>query len=143
MKTLVLKTLALNVVAVAFSASMVGATFADEKDYTFVNDKDAIADLVGIEALEGAKGLTKSEIEEQNLALEDDQFVVVTYKNLAAWIKSSSDFSPKIDGKNKSQKEGLEQLSTIATKAALEAAIKKVNDEEGKPFTEKEITTLF
>lgn len=143
MKRFALKTLALNVAAVAFSLSMTGATFADEKDYTFVNDKDAIADLVGIEALEGAKGLTKSEIEEQNLALEDDQFVVVTYKNLAAWIKSSSDFSPKIDGKNKSQKAGLEQLSTIATKAALEAAIKKVNDEEGKPFTEKEITTLL
>ncbi len=64
MKRFALKTLALNVVAVAFSVSMTGATFADEKDYTFVNDKDAIADLVGIEALEGAKGLTKSEIKD-------------------------------------------------------------------------------
>ncbi|MDP6853907.1 MAG: hypothetical protein QF598_00240 [Arenicellales bacterium] len=125
-----------------FGFGPLGASIAEAEDYTFVNDKEAIADLVEVKALEDAKNLTKSEVEEQNLALEDDQFIVVTYKNLAAWITSSSDFSPKIDGKNKAQKKGLEQLSTLATKAGLVLAIKKVNDEEGKPFTEKEIATL-
>jgi len=143
MKNFALKPLTINMAAVVFSVSMTGAAVADAKEYTFVNDKEAIADLVEIVALEGAKGLTKSEIEEENLALADDQFIVVTYKNLAAWIKSSSEFSPTIDGKNKAQKKGLARLSSIATKAALETAIKKVNDEQGKPFTEKQITTLL
>ena len=116
---------------------------ADMSGYTFINDKDDRSELVSPQSLGDVAGMTKSEVEEQNLEPEDDNYVVVTFKDLAAWIKSSEDFSPNPDGKNKAQKTGFNQLSKIATAAALRKAVNEINDSEGNPFTAEEIEELL
>jgi hypothetical protein len=116
---------------------------ADTSSYTFINDKEDRSELVSAESLSDVTGMTKSEIEEQNLEPEDDNYVVITFKDLAAWIKSSEDFSPNLDGKNKAQKTGLNQLSKIATAAALRKAVNEINDAEGNPFTAEEVEELL
>ena len=120
-----------------------GAVSADMSTYTFINEKEALDQVVDPKSLVDAKRLTKTEIEEQSLAPGDENYVVVTFKDLAAWIKSATDFSPNIDGKNTAQKAGLERLSDVATAAALRSAFNEVNDAEGKPFDEKEMEALL
>ncbi len=135
--------LILSLVFVTAGVGVLGASHAGESDYTFVNDKGAINTLLDVSVLDSAEGLSKTEIEEKNLALQSDDFLVITFKDLGVWISSSEEFMTKVDGKNKAQTTGLDQLSDLATKAALKRAINKVNDDEGKPYNDKEIEQLL
>ncbi len=103
------------------------AVAGEMENYTFINSLDDLEDYARPDELTDAPAYSNRELKDQSLEPDNDDHIVISFKQLAIWLTPQSDWSSQINTSQRDQREALEKLDETAKLSALNKALTMIN----------------